>query len=82
MEENKTTIELKPADSAFVMREDGSQEIYLKIQDDDEEISEAAYLISGLSIAFVHHHEALKEFVDQIFSKLEDEDESFHKLEQ
>ena len=74
MEDEKTVIELEPADAAFVLRGDGSPEMYLEEQAEDAEVSEANYLIAGLSIAFVHHREALRAFVDRIFAERAVED--------
>lgn len=68
MSSDENVIELGITDSAFVVRGDGSHDIYMEKQDDTNEVSETAYLVAGLSIAFVHHPEKLKEFVDQIFA--------------
>ena len=69
MKEDKTIIELERADTAFILRGDGSPELYLEDQGEDEEISEAGYLMAGLSVAFVHHREELRAFVDHIFDR-------------
>ncbi|MFW5488469.1 MAG: hypothetical protein ACNI3A_08665 [Desulfovibrio sp.] len=67
MEKEKTIIELDPADSAFVLRGNGSHDIYLEnLYEGDDEASEEMYLVVGLSIAFVKHRNALRAFVDQV----------------
>lgn len=71
MNDDRTIIELESSDAAFVLREDGSHEVYLEIQDDEDEASDATYLMAGLSIAFVNYPEKLKEFVDQVFENRE-----------
>ena len=71
MSRDENIIELGATDSAFVVRGDGSHDIFLEKQEDTDEISEAAYLVAGLSIAFVRQPEKLKEFVDQVFASVD-----------
>lgn len=72
MESKCTTIELGPCDSAFVLREDGSHDMYLENRGEDSEVSESMYIVAGLSLAFVRNRGALKEFVDQVYQELDD----------
>lgn len=78
---SKTTIKLDPADSALVLKQDGTMQVIIPVEEDDKPVDPSVYTISGIAALIATENKEFFDLLDKTLSEygkdiIEDEEKT------
>lgn len=63
---SKTTIKLDPTDSALVLKQDGTMQVIIPVEDDDKLVEPSTYTISGIAALIATENKEFFDLLDRV----------------